>query len=132
MKKTDDEIETGRPGLIRALWDWMTGRTPPAAAAEPPDEPDPELSRAALDELAVATRIRNCRAGMPMCERCGSRRGEDDSTMHRRWCESCDLTWIEEEICYPLVARMGRRKARELLKACVRGELRLSDRKCAL
>ena len=118
------------PAGIRAAWDRLCGRPEPDP---PPATPArPELT---ADELEAYERLdgqHDRRRGMPMCERCGSRRGEDDSTLHRRWCESCDQQWIEEEVCTPLVARMGRRKARQLLKACVKGELRLSDRKVAL
>lgn len=58
------------------------------------------------------------------CERCGGIRGdEDEATMHRRWCSTCDLSWVEGAILAPLVARLGRRGARKALKALVRGEI---------
>jgi len=103
----------GRPGAIRAALAWLMGR------ATPPPAP------AAADHIAEERAwLRRQADNMPKCERCGSLRSEDDATMHRRWCGNCDLLWLEEQICAPLVARLGRRGARRALRALVRGEIR--------
>jgi hypothetical protein len=127
----DDEIGPARPaGFFRLLWDRLFGR--PAGPPAPPAEPEPEPSPEADARLEAFLDQRARSRGIPMCAKCGSRRDADGGVLHRRWCGSCDLEWIEDTICWPLAARMGRKAARELLKAVVRGELRLSDRKSAL
>lgn len=100
-----------RGGWLRAAWGRLRGRPAPAAPG-PVDWSEAERSW-----------LRRRDEGLPRCERCGSLRSEDDATMHRRWCGNCDLQWIEEQICAPLVARLGRRGARKALRALVRGEI---------
>jgi hypothetical protein len=94
------------PGVIRSLWRRLCGR------------PDPIPTRPAGSEPTIVV------SSLPRCERCGAYRSEDDAACHRRWCGPCDLQWLEEQIAWPLVARMGRRGARKALKSLVRGEIR--------
>jgi hypothetical protein len=130
MKTPDDEIDARPPGFFGRLWDRLCGRPaeppapPPVEPAGPTEEADARLA-AYLDQRARAR-------GIPMCAKCGSRRDADGGVLHRKQCGPCSLEWLEDTIAWPLVARMGRKKARELLKAVVKGELRLCDRKTAL
>jgi hypothetical protein len=126
-----DELEPARPaGFFRRLWDRLTDRQPEPTG--PPPAEAPILSPAAIDNIEAWQQERDRQSGRPMCAKCGSRRDVDGGVLHRRWCQSCDTDWLEDTIAWPLVARMGRKKARELLLAVVRGELRLCDRKTAI
>ena len=107
----------GRPGPIRAAWDRLRGRSDPPADGRTADPPD------VGEWLKERDAARDRRAGRPRCERCGSVRAEDDAIMHRRWCSSCDTSWVEDWVLYPLVARLGRKGARAALVALVKGEI---------
>lgn len=45
----------------------------------------------------------------PYCARCGVvLESEDVDALHKGWCYDCDAYWFEEEICKPLVRRLGK------------------------
>jgi hypothetical protein len=110
----------GRPGPIRAAVDWIRGRHPTTEGLDPEDPDGPAAFKAWIRER---DHTRDERAGRPRCEQCGAVRTEDDGIVHRRWCATCDLRWIEDIIVFPLVCRLGRKRARAALIALVKGEI---------
>lgn len=100
---------------------WLLGAE--EEAPEPAGKPGP------VDDLAADREWfrERAKANLPRCEECGGVRTDAEAIMHRRWCSSCDMQWVEDWILYPLIARLGRKGARRALTALVRGEIGLPD-----
>jgi hypothetical protein len=106
----------------RSIWDRIFGTGPAAAEPGPPDNvillPDVED----LDAMREWLRDQ-VTAGKATCRKCraviGDEPGESCGLLHRRWCYSCDATWIETTVLHPLADRVGPRTARRALRRLV-------------
>jgi hypothetical protein len=112
MCTTDDEIDIGtdpRPaGRFGRTMGWIRDRVRRAE-----DE--------ALNDLARAESVAR---GKRLCRRCGEALGDEPGEtcglLDRRLCYSCDVTWLEDKVLWPLVDRLHRKGARKALRRLVR------------
>jgi hypothetical protein len=113
---------------LRSAIDWFRGAAREEEGCGPGPDDDPAMPDVKSPAAFAAwLRDRDARrddaAGRPRCRECGAVRKEDDGVMHRHLCSSCDLQWIEDSICWPLIARLGRKGARKALLSLVRAEI---------
>lgn len=117
MCERSDDID-GRPGPIRAAMDWLTGRSDPGDAG--PDSIGEEGLRAA----EAGIRARELLRGRKLCRKCmcrlGDEPGETCGIIDRGVCWSCDSSWLEDKVLWPLIEALGHKASKRALKRLVR------------